>query len=317
MPVTNTTEHFTHTTEQLEALREQLSAVLATATPALDAGDAQTHDDDDFLIFTTMRYDPSLAITTVPTTPNSPLLHESVVFLLDQHVRRLQRAAQFFGFAVGKRFSSQSILDHLSEALPPPLRDTPHRVKVLISRHGECTFELTPLPKEHTIGLTVPGYRDIQNDQLGDVPQYLRPWTGWTIYRDTQPSTPSPFTSFKTTHRSVFNAARQRFVIIPGDKREVLLIDGDNHALEGTITSVAFWRKVVDPGKEGENGGDGYAWVTPHLGLGNMDGVTRTWLLENGLIQQGVVKTSELKDGEYVLLMNGLMGIQPAKLVLT
>lgn len=59
-----------------------------------------------------------------------------------------------------------------------------------------------------------------------------------------------------------------------------------------------------------------FAWVTPHLGLGNMDGVTRTWLLSTGQIRQGVVKVSELKDGEYVLLLNGLMGIQPAKLVI-
>jgi branched-subunit amino acid aminotransferase/4-amino-4-deoxychorismate lyase len=52
------------------------------------------------------------------------------------------------------------------------------------------------------------------------------------------------------------------------EKREVLIISESGEIMEGSLTSVYFWR-------EGK-------WVTPGLDSGGQAGTTRRWALDKG-----------------------------------
>lgn len=266
-----------------------------------------------FQIFTTLRYDPKLYTGSIPVIDaiNSSVLDESFFYLLKQHIEKLSRAGNYFKFPIDN-LSIDSILYHLTIALQSTDRLIAHRVKIIISKNGEYGIDFHKLPNSHTLSTTIPSYELFQSNHLSSIPEYLKEWNEWTLYLDTEPTNPSPFTSFKTTIRDMYNIARERFKIVPGDKREVLLFDTNGIILEGTITSVAFWRKSNDP----LTNDTFFTWVTPKLSCGCMDGVIRKKLLDDGEILQDVIRKDELKDGEIVLLMNSLMGIKPAKLVL-
>lgn len=118
----------------------------------------------------------------------------------------------------------------------------------------------------------------------------------WDIIPDTVRTTPSPYTTYKTTSRDMYNAARERAGIKDmAEKKEVLIIsDKDGELMEGSLTSVFFWR-------------DG-KWVTPPISSGGQAGTTRRWALEKGFCVEGVVKVDSLVDGEECWISNGVRG---------
>lgn len=274
-------------------------------------------NDDSFQIFTTLRYDPltyNNETINLLEAINSDLLDKSFFFQLQGHVDKLRRSGDFFGFPT-KNLSIDILLFHLSKALSSIDKLIAHRIKISIDKNGNYSIDYAPLPQTHILSTKVPNYDEFQKIPENStvlIPRYLQEWKGWLIYLDKQQSQPTPFTSFKTTKREVYNNARARFNIIPGDNREVLLQDNNNNILEGSITSVAFWRQVKNPLTNEIS----FKWVTPNLANGCMDGVIRKWLIDNGSIVEGIIPVNELQDGEYVLLLNGLMGVKVAKLIL-
>jgi branched-subunit amino acid aminotransferase/4-amino-4-deoxychorismate lyase len=80
------------------------------------------------------------------------------------------------------------------------------------------------------------------------------------------------------------------------EPKEVLIIsDTGSEIMEGSLTSVFFWR--------------GERWVTPHISSGGQEGTTRRWLLENGLCVEEVVSSDSLVDGEECWISNGVRGL--------
>lgn len=123
----------------------------------------------------------------------------------------------------------------------------------------------------------------------------------WQALLDTQATVPSPFTSFKSTHRSHYSEARARMGLKSfQDPIEVFLLNPKGQVMEGSFTNVYFYR-------------DG-RWVTPTLASGGHAGTVRRWLLEHGLCEEGVVLADSVFDGEKCLISNGVRGIFPAKL---
>lgn len=275
-------------------------------------------NDDNFQIFTTLRYDPLTynndGNINLLEAINSNQLDKSFFFQLEGHVDKLRRSGEFFGFPT-KNLSSDILLFHLTKALNSIDKLIAHRIKISVDKKGNYSIDYAPLPHTHILSTKVPNYDEFQKIPENSkflIPRYLQDWKGWLIYLDKIQSQPTPFTSFKTTKREVYNNARLRFNIIPGDNREVLLQDNNNNILEGSITSVAFWRQVKNPLTNEIS----FKWVTPNLASGCMDGVIRKWLIDSGSIIEGIIPVSELQDGEYVLLLNGLMGVKVAKLIL-
>jgi len=132
-----------------------------------------------------------------------------------------------------------------------------------------------------------------------DHPEFI-----YTVYLDDTPTSPSIFTSYKTTKRDHYNAARARANIQSrAELKEVVLFNDENKIMEASVCCVGFWR--------------GGSWVMPPLSAGGLAGVDRRWLLEQGKIKEGEISRDEVKDGEYVLLANGWIGAQLGKITLS
>lgn len=165
------------------------------------------------------------------------------------------------------------------------------------------------------------------NPALGQSP--VRDHFRWVLYVDNAVTTvPSEFTSLKTTHREMYDAARTRMMeshertksekmsydeILHRDNPrppsagkksvnqpelvpEILLQGPAGEVLEGSLTTPYFFRNN--------------RWVTPPVvfGAGGQQGTTRRWALARGLCVEEPVLAETVKPGEIVWLSNGVRG---------
>lgn len=144
-----------------------------------------------------------------------------------------------------------------------------------------------------------------------------------TIYLDTQPTPSSIYTSTKTTHRVHYDEARTRAGIPPlgaavpsstgsssisttHSPSDVLLHNSQQLITETTIFNVAFYNSRH--------------WVTPPASTGCLPGVLRRWLLEQGRIREAkdnFMSTDGIKEGDWVLLLNGVQGCRLGRIAVS
>lgn len=233
---------------------------------------------DDFYIFTSLRYDPSLQQVPSRSFEHAGWNYEHVspFYCLDFHRDRLLRAATHWGWrAAVDSLTGEQGLTKLADSANEFLGTsqlTPVRLRIIVHAHGTVEFQKfdtahaaienlfpsrLPAPEEES-GSTEAG-RDVV----------------FTLALDSQAISRSEFTHYKTSKREIYNAARKRAGIAQGERKEVLLINGDdNTIMEGSITSPYFWRngKWVTPPVS--------AQVSPSEGSGGHDGTSRRYALE-------------------------------------
>ncbi|KAI0479939.1 putative 4-amino-4-deoxychorismate protein [Xylaria cf. heliscus] len=272
---------------------------------------------DELQLFTTIRCDPALL-----NAPGQGFIgigwnqNPSPFYMLDFHRDRVLNAAIHWGWDAAVRTldgeNGLEALETFLQANIPEVTNTPYRVKVLIDRDGVLSVIKQPTPPINLDNL-FPSYLPVPSGHAakgfsdGKVP--ARNFE-WEILVDRHPTAKSEFTHFKTTHRSVYDEARQRVNILnPTDKKEVLLVNNeDGSVMEGSITTPYFWR----------NGG----WVTPPIpknydftqGSGGNYGTSRRWALERKLAVENIVHVDSLIDGEEIWISNGLKGFVHGKL---
>lgn len=240
-----------------------------------------------FEILSTIRYDPLL--TAAPKSPSD--ITPDNFFLFPEHIERARFTLGFFEKYVnnGKPLDSNAIVDKqlifdklvlAIEASGLPI-DKPLKIRVLITIEGDVKIELyeTPIRAKLFDGL---------EDNYPEDERY-------SIYVDPKPALISPFTSFKTTRRKVYNESRARNLPQLEPREEVVLTNTAGEVMEGSVTNIAIRAKLGD-------------WVTPKLTSGCLCGVTRHFLLRKNLIKEGDISKDSLKEGQDVLLMNGIMG---------
>ena len=76
---------------------------------------------------------------------------------------------------------------------------------------------------------------------------------------------------------------------------EVVIHNLDGEVMEGSFTSLYFWR-------DGE-------WVTPKLDSGGCEATVRRWLVDKGLVREATVFVQDVKIGERVLMSNSVRGV--------
>lgn len=258
-------------------------------------------------------------------------------FLLPLHQKRLQFAADYFNWdfeltpEVLKAELQRAILNMSGitsdESVDGKSGDEekdqneskgdwarPHKIRALINKSGTLKIEVSPAsPRPNLFS----GFKKIQDASPSD-PVY-------DVVLNTSSILISPFTSFKTTKRDVYNKARRECLrpplgessdegpaitsssaaaaknpskVYPSDSpqyQEVLMYNTRGEVTEGSITNVAFFR----------DGG----WKTPPLGTGCLCGVVRHHLLTKQMVQEDVITKRSLVDGEPVLLFNGVQGV--------
>lgn len=238
--------------------------------------------EDDFQLFTSLRYDPVLF-----QVPGSNMSHAgwnwanpSPLYMLDYHRDRMLRAATHWGWdSAIEALKGDSGLQRLADLVRDNVGENtkgPLRVRVAITRDGELSLTSGPVPETELANLfperlPSPGaaVKDGQNEHLpSKVPEY-------EVLVDRPETARSEFTHFKTTKREVYDVARKRAQIGPTDRKEVLIVsETDGCVMEGSITTPYFWR--------------GGRWVTPAVsrgynpkdGSGGQDGTSRRWALE-------------------------------------
>ncbi len=125
-------------------------------------------------------------------------------FLLDEHLRRLQDSAHFFGFKFD-RHAVESALEEKAGELAQSAR--PSKVRLLLARNGVFSVHAEPLPAAKTFRVT---------------------WAETPICEE------DVFLYHKTTHRDVYDRARAAH---PGYD-DVLLWNTKNEVTESTIANI-------------------------------------------------------------------------------
>lgn len=230
-----------------------------------------------FRLFSTLRYDPQL-IEVPRNGPNHAgwnYHNESPIYLLDYHRDRLLNAASYWGWEDAVKVLEgatglESLIRGLENSIGPS-QTSSLRLKILVDRHGEVEFEKfhTPsVPLEHLFPSRLPS----PEEDAG--PHVLRKHPQYVLIKDSQSTVRSEHTHFKTTNRAMYDAARERAMISPGELKEVLTVSSDGYVMEASITTPYFWR--------------GGRWVTPPVsrgysdtvGNGGQEGTSRRWALE-------------------------------------
>ncbi|MCX2699115.1 MULTISPECIES: aminotransferase class IV family protein [Ochrobactrum] len=109
-----------------------------------------------------------------------------------------------------------------------------------------------------------------------------------------------PLLRHKTTKRQAYISARDEYS--PAEVDEVILLNERDEVCEGTITSI-----FLDIG--------GTTCITPPLSCGLLDGVLRRELLNNSVVQEGVVTLDDLSRARNILVGNSLRGMIRAQLL--
>ncbi|KAK2759920.1 hypothetical protein FQN54_002656 [Arachnomyces sp. PD_36] len=278
---------------------------------------------EEFQIISTLRYDPDLAIAATNAPADSyPPPQNSPYYLLSYHHARLLSAAKHFQWdraidalqnlsVVGRDLEplSQTLDSHI------PDKSKPWRIRVALSRDGSIAVTTGPTLPFSSYILLLPPPSQTHLPSFSTLPE---PDGGggaiWRLYLDTQPITPSGFTTHKTTARDVYKEANERVGInSPEELAEVLVYNPLGEVMEGSKTTPYFRRRKTSTSSGGEE--DGVEWVTPPLSSGGNDGTTRRYALSRGFCVQEVIRMTDIVEGEVCWLSNGVRGFMKAVVV--
>lgn len=236
--------------------------------------------------------------------------------LLGEHYKRLNLSLEFFKW--GSHIPLQLLLDKLIEALPEHSdvsdmqqkislllnESTCYKMRVLVSKSGRMRVEAHPLTRPADLGNFPSPSTYFMNTILGAfLPSSSKVWN---VFVDTETLSVSPFTTFKTTYRDHYNAARERLQEMASNygqstHNEVLVFNDAYQLMEGSITNVAVIRHKDDDANQ-------IRFVTPPLSSGCLCGTMRHYLLRKRLIDEYPIDVRDLREGDKVILFNGVMG---------
>lgn len=236
--------------------------------------------------------------------------------LLGEHYKRLNFTLEFFkwGFHVPLKLLLDKLLDALAErydnlSTEEKLRLLIHeracyKMRVLISSSGRMRVEAHPLPRI-PVSIFAPSTSQyfINTILSGFLPSSD---PTWNVFVDIKPISVSPFTTFKTTYRYHYNTARKRLAEMAANygnskQNEILVYNDAFQLMEGSITNVAIIERKKDEFNK-------MRFVTPSLASGCLCGTMRYYLLKKGLIDERPLDVRDLREGDIVILFNGVMG---------
>ncbi|KAF8431141.1 aminotransferase [Terfezia claveryi] len=268
-----------------------------------------------FSLLTSLRWDPILK-------DHPDCVYGAPFYLLGHHRERLLNAARWFNErgtylqGLGKWGSAIAWLEDVEgfeRDLVGGIRssgvdvEVPLRVRVTLPARSKTSpkFTITAVPTPSVPLLT------LFPESLCPLPDSEEPpstfTSSWTLHIDTLPTLPTSLTSHKTTARRHYDFSRERCALPPlgsaGANNEVVMYNPDGDVMEGTFTTLYFWRK--------EEGG----WITPSLEAGGCEATVRKWLLERGVVKEGGIKVEEVRRGEWVVMSNAVRGVWGGRVV--
>lgn len=257
-----------------------------------------------FSLISSLRFDPDLpSAASVYAKDSYPEPHDTPYYLLRFHQDRLLQAATSLKWLKAVAFLQQP-LHKFAETLDTfiPDRSKAWRLRIVIDAEGQCAVDVHPATAWPLRCMFLPtSWRDLES-LSGSFP--------WRLVVDSVAIAPSQFTTYKTTSRDHYDAARKRVGIAsPTDPIEALLFNPLGEVMEGSITCVYFRRRLHH---HHEQEGSKAEWITPPLSSGGMISVSRQYALNHGFCTEQVIRVDELVDGERCLISNGVRGFMPA-----
>ncbi|KAJ5692963.1 hypothetical protein N7462_002386 [Penicillium macrosclerotiorum] len=255
-----------------------------------------------FQIISSLRYDPDLPTVTSQHASIYPHPAQSPYYLLAYHQQRLISAAQHFQWPKALDFLQRDLGDfeQFLDAFIPD-KHKPWRLRIVVDSEGNGSVDVHPAPASSLLHFVIPSQ---DTDLRSPV---------WKVYLDTQSTTPSGFTTHKTTARNDYTAARLRAGISsPAETSEVLVVNPNGEIMEGSITTPYFRRHDTGDG----GGASGPEWITPPLQSGGNAGTSRRYALSQGFCTEEVISTAQLRDGDECWLSNGVRGFMRGKVIL-
>jgi len=250
--------------------------------------------DEELYVFTTGRWDPLLMHSAENAVASCNRF--CPIYLLEHHWTRLQVAKWNTSFA---RSSPTDLLRSLMLGIQqwhtanPGQTPEALRIKHRVYASGRVSTEIT---REARIPLSY-----LFPTTFNPVPD--RPESEyWTVTLDTVATEASAVTMYKTGDRYCYDRARSAAGIKSYTAlKEVLLYNADHEIMDGSITTVYFYRKGQ--------------WVTPGFATGGQQGTTRRWALQRGLCVEGTITVNELHNDEVLWLSNAVRGYFKARFV--
>ena len=261
----------------------------------------------DYKIFSSLRSDKSLSEggpQNQDVTSNA-----SPLYMLIYHRERLLQAAQHFQWpnCIAKIQGDQGTLwlqEQMRNADSIIGKEACCRIRVTLDMHGNIEVEAMPTPRLNRLNLFPT--REVLDSHLRTTEDKASADLGiiWNVFLDTEATPKSAFTLYKTTSRDMYTTARNRVHIASlASPEEVLMYNLDGEITEASLTSVYVFR-------HGQ-------WVTPGSQCGGQLGVTRRWALDQCICVEGIVRTTDLVEGENMWLSNGVRGFIRACLLYT
>ena len=183
--------------------------------------------------------------------------------LLDRHLDRLMASADYFGVAASREAVRAALLAHGRQR-----SEGAWRVRLRLTPDGDLRIESVPLLPLPPAPLTV-------------------------ALAETPVARADKFLCHKTTHRTVYEAHRQR----RPDCFDVLLWNE-----EGELTEFTIGNLMIEQG--------GHLW-TPPRECGLLDGTFRAELLAAGRLRERVLRREDLAAASRVWLINSVRGCVP------
>ncbi|MCJ1475173.1 hypothetical protein MMC13_003833 [Lambiella insularis] len=246
----------------------------------------------DLQIFTSIRSDPALLANPQNDISSFACRSPSQFYMLPHHRDRLLAAADALQWIAAVHvFSNQSGLINLIEILQSHLQDAysdrdyavPLRIRVTCFSTGTLAVTSSPVP-----ALSPKVFFPFDLSPNPEVSS-----ESWRIFLFAASVKSCLYTTHKTTFRGPYNAARAH-LSASDTNVEMLLHNTHGEITEGTLTTPYFWR--------------GGKWITPNADCGGNLGTTRRWALDRKLCIEGVVRATDIKEGECVWLSNGVRG---------
>jgi para-aminobenzoate synthetase / 4-amino-4-deoxychorismate lyase len=185
-------------------------------------------------------------------------MDDGIVVRLERHLERIARSARHFGYACDDA-RTRAALAETAAAHP----SGSWRLRLLVPRTGEPTIQCTPY-----------------------LPDGRTPWrVGFAL---TPVDSSDPFLANKTTHRVVYETARQ----MRPDLDDVILWNERGEVTEATIANI-----VVEI--------DGVRY-TPPLTCGLLAGALRGELLASGAIRERVLTRDDVLGASRLWLINSV-----------
>jgi len=254
-------------------------------------------DDPNYQLISALRYDKELIPAGWNTSRNGG--KQSPYFLLPWTVDRLMAAANVHSWTIPTGLTPAWLESRCDASLKDKDLNKPYKMRIVLSRLGTISVESTPIQKStNPEDLFVPVTLNPNSALVASEPLVA-------MHLDTVPTSPSIFTSTKTTRRETYDLARVRVGIPaagvePGTPKDVILYRSDGQVMETSNRNIAFWR-------EGR-------WVTPPLQVGCLPGIARRLLVEEGKIVEGETLITDLNVGDTVLLFNAVEGARLGKI---